>query len=179
MISFHSGFVDVPERSLGERSRIFQQCDGAACRTTSKGASLGPHTSLERRMKRFAQLMLTAAVAAAAPGCIAAAAAAGAGGAVYVTTRGAEAMVEGQPDGLEPRIRSALARHQVTITDTSVEDGGDRQTWEGTAGELTVNVTAERESPTTTKVEVTARKNVADWDKELAERILRDIVQTD
>ena len=142
-------------------------------------------------MTRFAQFLVTAAIAASVPGCIAAAAAAGAGGAVYATTRGAESIVQGQPDGfddkqvallrtfadgLAPRIRSALERHQVTITDTSVEDGGDRQTWEGTAGELTVNVSAERESPTTTKVEVTARKNVADWDKEFAERVLRDIV---
>ncbi|HEU4827976.1 MAG TPA: hypothetical protein VFT04_02160 [Gemmatimonadales bacterium] len=127
-------------------------------------------------MRRLGRLFLTAMVAAAVPGCIAAAAAAGAGGAVYVTSRGAQSIVEGQPDGLAPRIRSALEQHQVTITDTSVEDGGDRQTWEGTAGELTVNVTAERESPTTTKVEVTARKNVADWDKEFAERVLRDIV---
>lgn len=127
-------------------------------------------------MKRFAQLLVTAAIAASVPGCIAAAAAAGAGGAVYVTTRGAESIIEGQPDGLAPRVRSALEQHQVTITDTSIEDGGDKQTWEGTSGELTVNVTAERESPTTTKVEVTARKNVADWDKEFAERVLRDIV---
>lgn len=130
-------------------------------------------------MNRFVQLALVAAVAATVPGCVAAAAAAGAGGAVYVTSRGAEAMVEGQPDGLAPRVRSALERNQVTITDTSVEDGGDRQTWKGTAGELTVDVSAERESPTTTKVEVTAKKNVADWDKELAERIMRDIVGTE
>ena len=127
-------------------------------------------------MNRFAQLVFTAVVAAAVPGCIAAAAAAGAGGAVYATTRGAEAMVEGPPDGRAARGRSVRERHPVTITDTSVEDGGDKQTWEGTAGELTVNVTAERESPTTTKLEVTARKNVADWDKEFAQRILRDIV---
>ena len=127
-------------------------------------------------MKRFAQFVFAAAVAAGVPGCIAAAAAAGAGGAVYATTRGAESIVQGQPDGLAPRVRSALEQHQVTITDTSVEDGGDKQTWQGTAGELTVNVTAERESPTTTKVEVTARKNVADWDKQFAERVLREIV---
>jgi hypothetical protein len=127
-------------------------------------------------MKRFAQLLMAAAVAVGVSGCIAAAAAAGAGGAVYATTRGAESIVQGQPDGLAPRVRSALEQHQVSITDTSVEDGGDKQTWEGTAGELTVNVTAERESPTTTKVEVTARKNMADWDKQFAERVLRDIV---
>ncbi len=127
-------------------------------------------------MKRFAQLVFAVAAAAGVPGCIAAAAAAGAGGAVYATTRGAESIVQGQPDGLAPRVRSALEQHQVTITDTSVEDGGDKQTWQGTAGELTVNVTAERESPTTTKVEVTARKNVADWDKQFAERVLREIV---
>jgi hypothetical protein len=126
-------------------------------------------------MNRIAQLVIVTAVAFTAPACLAAAAA-GAGSAVYITTRGAEAMVQGQPADLAPRIEAALGRHSVTVTDTSNEDGGDKRTWEGTAGELTVNVSAERESPTTSKVEVTARKNVADWDKGLAERILQDIV---
>lgn len=127
-------------------------------------------------MSRFARLMFTAAVAAGTPACIAAAAAAGAGGAMYVTTRGAEALVEGQPGDLAPRIRSALERHGVTVIDEGMEDGGDRQTWEGTAGDLTVSASAERETPTTTKVEVTARKNVADWDKDFAQRVLQDVV---
>ena len=109
-------------------------------------------------------------------GCLAAAAAAGAGGAVYVTTRGAEAVVEGQPASLEPRVRSALDGFKVAISGTSTDKGGDQLGWKGMTGETEVTVTAERQSATTTKVEVTARRSVAEWDKELAERILQRIV---
>ena len=108
--------------------------------------------------------------------CLAAAAAAGAGGAVYVTTRGAEAVVEGQPGTLEPRIRSVLDEFKVAVSGSSTDKGGDELSWKGMAGDVEVSVTAQRQSPTTTKLEVTARRNVADWDKEMAERILERIV---
>ena len=108
--------------------------------------------------------------------CLAAAAAAGAGGAVYVTSRGAEAVVEGQPASLEPRIRSALDEYKVAISGSSTDKGGDQLGWKGMTGDIEVNVTAERQSETTTKIEVTARRSVAEWDKELAERILQRIV---
>lgn len=125
------------------------------------------------RLVRQAFVMVLAGMGA---GCVAAAAAAGAGGAVYVTSRGAEALVEGQPATLESRIRSVLERHDVAITETGTSDGGDTMSWGGKAGELDVSVTAKRESPSTTKVTVTARRNVADWDKEFAERLLQEIV---
>jgi len=129
-------------------------------------------------MKTLNQLLLLLAVAT-VPGCIAAAAAAGAGGAVYVTTRGAEAVVEGQPASLEPRIRAALTHYNVSVTGTSTENGGDKQSWEGKAGDLEVSVTAERQSPTTTKLTVTAKRNVADWDKEFAEQVLQRVVSSE
>ena len=108
--------------------------------------------------------------------CVAAAAAAGAGGAVFVTTRGAEAVVEGQPASLEPRIRSALDEYKVAISGTSTDKGGDELGWKGMTADIEVNVTAARQSATTTKLEVTARRSVAEWEKELAERILQRIV---
>ncbi len=129
-------------------------------------------------MKTLNRVMLLLAVAA-VPGCIAAAAAAGAGGAVYVTTRGAEAVVEGQPASLEPRIRAALTHYNVSVTGTSTENGGDKHSWEGKAGDLEVSVTAERQSPTTTKLTVTAKRNVADWDKEFAEQVLQRVVSSE
>ena len=128
-------------------------------------------------MKTLNRLVLLLAVAP-LPGCIAAAAAAGAGGAVYVTTRGAEAVVEGQPASLEPRIRAALTHYNVSVTGTSTEDGGDKQAWQGKTGDLEVSVTAERQSPTTTKLSVTARRNVADWDKDFAEQVLQRVVSS-
>ena len=127
-------------------------------------------------LKQIMHLRWIAAAPLVLSGCLAAAAAAGAGGAVYVTTRGAEAVVEGQPASLEPRIRSALDEFKVAISGTSTDKGGDQRGWKGMAGDVEVNVTAERQSATTTKLEVTARRNVADWDKELAERILERIV---
>ncbi len=116
------------------------------------------------------------AVAATSSGCIAAAAAAGAGGAVYATSRGAESLVEGQPAGLLPRVTSALAAYQVQQTGSSNENGGDRQEVKGTKGDLEVTVSLERKSPTSTQVVVTARKNLAEWDKDFARQILQRIV---
>ncbi len=126
--------------------------------------------------KRMKHMQWIALAPLALSACLAAAAAAGAGGAVYVTTRGAEAVVEGQPASLEPRIRSALDEFKVALSGSSTDKGGDVLGWKGMSGETEVNVTAERQSASTTKIEVTARRNVADWDKEMAERILERIV---
>ncbi|HEU5169982.1 MAG TPA: DUF3568 family protein [Gemmatimonadales bacterium] len=124
-----------------------------------------------------AQWALALACAVALPGCVAAAAAAGAGTGIYLTTRGAESVVEGSVDNVASRARAVLREEGVTITETKSEDGGDKQELKGTKGDLDVTVTMERQSPSTTKVEVTARKNVAEWDKEYAQQILNKIVQ--
>jgi hypothetical protein len=122
--------------------------------------------------------MLVAALAAAAPGCIAAAAAAGAGGAVYVTSRGAESLVEGQPSDIAGKVPDAFGEFGITQTGTSTENGGDKQQFKGTnAAGLEITVDLERRSPSTTRVEVTARKNVAEWDKDLARQILDRFVR--
>ena len=118
---------------------------------------------------------LLAASIAAAPGCVAAAAA-GAGGALYVTTRGAESLVQGQPTDVAPRVAAAFSQFQITQTGNSTENGGDKQEFKGTKGDLEVTVSLERKSPTTTNVEVTARKNLAEWDKDFAKQVLQRIV---
>ncbi len=120
---------------------------------------------------------LALACAAALPGCVAAAAAAGAGTGIYLTTRGAESVVEGSTTDIAGRVRSVLREEGITINATSSEDGGDKREFKGTKGDLNVTVTLQRQGPTTTKVEVTARENVAEWDKEYAQRILNRIVQ--
>ena len=109
-------------------------------------------------------------------GCVAAAAAAGAGTGIYLTTRGAASTVEGSVSDVASRARSVMGEEGITITETKSEDGGDKREFKGTKGDLDVTITVERQTPTTTKVEVTARENVAEWDKEYAQRVLNRIV---
>jgi hypothetical protein len=117
------------------------------------------------------------AILAVAPlsGCLAAAAA-GAGTGIYLTTRGAASTVEGSVSTVASRTRSVLGEEGITISETKTENGGDKQEFKGTKGDLDITVTVERESPTMSKVEVTARENLAEWDKEYAQRILNKIV---
>src|SRR5687768_18398017 len=83
-------------------------------------------------------------------GCVAAAAAAGAGTGIYLTTRGAESVIEGATSDVASRARSVLTEEGITITETKSENGGDRQAFKGTKGELDVSVTLERQGPSTT-----------------------------
>lgn len=119
--------------------------------------------------------LVVATLSAAAPACVAAAAA-GAGGALYVTSRGAESLVQGQPAQVAPRVTAAFSEFQIEQTGNSTENGGDKQEFKGTKGDLEVTVSLERKSPTTTNVEVTARKNLAEWDKDFAKQLLQKIV---
>jgi hypothetical protein len=123
-----------------------------------------------------AQWALALTCAAGLPACVAAAAAAGAGTGIYLTTRGAESVVEGSTSDVAARVRSVLTEEGITISGTKTEDGGDKREFTGTKGDLDVTVTLQREGATNTKVEVTARENVAEWDKEYAQRILNKIV---
>ena len=43
-------------------------------------------------------------------------------------------------------------------------------------GDLDVTFNIKRETPTTSKVEVTARENLAEWDKKYAEQLLNEVV---
>ncbi len=130
-------------------------------------------TAMRKLRAHWALALISAATL---PGCVAAAAAAGAGTGIYLTTRGAESVVEGSTTSVAGRVRSVLGEEGITINATSSEDGGDKQEFKGTKGDLDVTVTLQRQSPTTTRVEVTARENLAEWDKEYAQRILNKIV---
>jgi hypothetical protein len=57
------------------------------------------------------------------------------------------------------------------------ESSGDKREFKGKKGDLDVTIQLERESGSTTRVEVTARKNLAEWDKEYAQQLLTRIVE--
>ncbi len=127
-------------------------------------------------MKRLTSRLLLLAAALVSGGCVAAAAGAGAATGVYLTTRGAESLVNASVEDAAGRTRDAFDHFDITTTKTTEERGGDIRQFDGKTGDLDVAVKLERKSPSTTKVEVTARKNAAEWDKDFAQKILAEIV---
>jgi hypothetical protein len=121
-------------------------------------------------------LLLPIAAALLSTGCLAAAAAGAAGG-VYLTSRGAEAVIEGSVDDVAARAESVMGEKGIVKEDESTEDQGAKHVLKGKDGDLDVTIEINRETPTTTKVEVTARKNLAEWDKDYAKQVLNMIVQ--
>jgi hypothetical protein len=122
------------------------------------------------------RLVLLLATVAPSAGCVAAAAA-GAGSAVYLTSRGAAGVVQGSVSDVADRARSVMQEEAIVENAQSTEKGGDEQEIKGKKGDLDVTFDIQRETPTTSKVEVTARKNLAEWDKKYAEELLNRVVQ--
>ena len=111
------------------------------------------------------------------PGCLAAgAAAAGAGTGVYLTSRGAESILQGTPDDVEKRARGVFQSEDIPISGSQIENNGDKREIKGKKGDLDITVTMERQGPTATKTEVSARKNIAVWDKDYAQQLLNKMV---
>jgi hypothetical protein len=114
-----------------------------------------------------------------ATGCVAAAAAAGAGAGIYLTSRGAESLVQSSVDQVATRAQSVMSAEGIVPDASSSESGGNKREFKGKKGDLDVTIQLQRESGSTTRVEVTARKNLAEWDKEYAQQLLSRIVQKD
>jgi hypothetical protein len=110
-------------------------------------------------------------------GCVAAAAAAGAGAGVYLTSRGAESLVESSVDQVATRAQAVMSEEGIVPDASSSESGGNKREFKGKKGDLDVTIQLERESGSTTRVEVTARKNLAEWDKEYAQQLLSRIIE--
>jgi hypothetical protein len=122
-------------------------------------------------------LLLALAGAAASQGCAAAAVAgAGAAGAVYFTSRGAKATVNGSIENVATRSQVAMSQMDIPVTGTKIEKGGAHREFTGTKGDLDVTVTLDRNDSRTTNVEVSARRNLVTWDKDYAKQLLDSII---
>jgi hypothetical protein len=128
-------------------------------------------------MVRISKLALLFSTALPAAACVAAAAGAGAAGAVYATTRGAQSLVEAPVDEVAGRAEAVMGELQIVKDAESSKQSGEQRELKGKKGDLDVTIQMERQGPTTTKVEVTARKNEVEWDKKYAEEVLTRIVQ--
>ena len=133
---------------------------------------------MDSNWKKKAHSALLVASLALLPGCIAAgAAAAGAGTGIYLTTRGAESIVDGSVDDVERRARAAFEAESIPISGTQTENSGDKRELKGKKDDLDITVSMERQNPQTTKVEVSARRNLVTWDKDYAQQLLGKIVK--
>ena len=133
---------------------------------------------MPRVRSKWAGWVLVALLAAPVGGCVAAAAAAaGAGTGIYLTSRGVASVVNGSVEDVAARARSAMDAEGITITQTKTEAEGDKRSFQGKKDDLDISVELERKTPSTTKAEVTARKNVAEWDKDYARKLLDRIVK--
>jgi hypothetical protein len=112
-----------------------------------------------------------------ATGCVAAAAAAGAGAGIYLTSRGAESLVESPVDQVAARAQAVMSEEGIVADASNSESGGDKREFKGKKGDLDVTIQLERKSGSTTRVEVTARENLAEWDKEYAQQLLSRIIE--
>ena len=121
-------------------------------------------------------LAVVAALSGPVAGCVAAAAA-GAAGAVYATTRGAEALVAGSVDQVAARAQKVMTDMNIAPAAEKTETAGDKHELKGKQGDLDITIDMQRSDSTTTKVEVTARKNLAEWDKDYAKEVLTRIVK--
>jgi len=111
-------------------------------------------------------------------GCFLVAAGAGAGAAVAYTNRGAKSTVDGTVDQTFDRAVAAFQQLSIKETGRNTQDNGvKRQLVGDTSDGLTVTVDMERKTSTTTDVEVIAKKNTVDYDKDFANNVLSKIIQ--
>lgn len=107
-------------------------------------------------------------------GCLAAAAAgAGAGAGIYLTSQGAESMVPASPSTVVARVPGVLSSMGITVTEHKMD--GDEHEWNGKRGDLDVHVQVKAETTNSARVTATARKNMAEYDKDYAQQIVTRI----
>lgn len=127
-------------------------------------------------LRALAWRLALAATPLALSGCFLIAAGAGAAGAIAYTNRGAESDVAGTVDQVFDRAVAAFQQSGITETGRATEDNGTRRRLVGAKGEQEVTVELNRSSESVTKVEVIAKKNAVDYDKELAKDVLDRIL---
>ena len=112
---------------------------------------------------------------ASAGGCMAAAVGAGAGAGIYLTSQGASGMVSSSAATVAGRVPAVLQELGITVTGHNVQNSGAEHEWMGTRGDEEIHVQVKAESSGTTQVTASAKKNMAEWDKDFARTIVARI----
>ncbi|HEX7051367.1 MAG TPA: DUF3568 family protein [Longimicrobiales bacterium] len=127
---------------------------------------------------RFTRSVLLLALVAGIAACAAAAVGAGAGAAtgIYLTTRGASTLVQGSVPQVTRRTERVFADLGIRITEREIEEDDSEVELEGETDDLDVTAKIKRESPTTSRVDVEARRSLVEWDQDYARHVLERIV---
>lgn len=125
---------------------------------------------------RIRELATAAAIAFAASGCVAAAAAAGAGAGIYLTNQGAESLVDAPIAQVADRARIVMQQMNIAPAGTQTNGDGSERELKGKTGDTDITIELEAQGPSTTRLEVTARDNLVNYDKEMARDIVERIV---
>ncbi len=125
------------------------------------------------RRLRLPALALLAALA--ASGCLLFAGGAAAGSGIYLTTRGAEAVVHGDLEAVTEASRASL--EELDVEYQGFRDGDDATSRElfGATDDADVTVALHRRTDNATRVEVRVKTSTVTWDKEMARTILQEI----
>ena len=133
---------------------------------------------MKRIAKRIPFGLLRLLVVAGANGCVLAAAGAGAGAGIYVTDRGAESLVAAPVARTFEASRAAFQELGITETRTITdsEGGAEKRTLQGKTADREIEVELKSEGAST-RVGVVAKKTAVTWDKDLARKLLGEIVE--
>jgi hypothetical protein len=131
---------------------------------------------MQRHVRRWhAGILLATSLA--LGGCFLVAAGPGAAGAIAYTNRGAKSVVDGTVDQVFARSTAAFGALSIVETGRSTAGSGTTRTLVGQQGDLEVTVEAAQASATTTNVEVYAKRNAVDYDKDFAKDVMNRIIQ--
>ena len=110
-------------------------------------------------------------------GCVAAAAAAGAGAGIYRTGQGAESVVPAPIAQVADRSRIVMQQMNIAPAGMAMNGDGSQRELKGRTGDTDISIKLAAQSDSTTGIEVTARDNLVNYDKDLAREIVQRIVQ--
>lgn len=125
--------------------------------------------------RRLRGPLLALATAALTSGCLLFAGGAAAGSGIYLTTRGAEAVVHGDLEAVSEAARGALAELDVEYQGFRDADDGESRDIFGATEDADVTVAIHRRTDNATGVEVRVKTSAVTWDKEMAKTILEEI----
>jgi hypothetical protein len=122
-------------------------------------------------------VLILAVVTPFAAGCIAAAGAAAEPLGPAYTERGARSEVTASADSVTRAVESTFSSMEIAITERSRKEDGSETHLKGKNGDIEVNVDITRDQSQTTKIQVTARRNLVDYDRDYARDILRKVLE--
>ena len=136
-----------------------------------------PHAGTHMPTRKTVLAVALAAATLGSAGCFLVAAGAGAGAAVAYNNRGATAQLPGGVNATFDKAVASFARNGISETGRGTENSGTLRTLTGTKGDLEVTVEMKRESDNVTAVEVVAKKNVVEYDRDFAKQVLEEMAK--